>query len=177
MKSLVLFAHGKESGPWGSKISYLSTIAQRMGAQIISPDYSDLTSPDARVAQLLSLDLPLHDELVLVGSSMGAYVSAVASQPLKPAGLFLLAPAFYLPGYSNQNPVPYADHVAIVHGWSDDVIPPDHSFRFSKQHGCKLHFLPGDHRLTDALQDIGVLFEDFLARELGWDNARESHTP
>ena len=31
-QTLVLFAHGKESGPRGSKIQYLAAIAQRLGA-------------------------------------------------------------------------------------------------------------------------------------------------
>ena len=80
MQTLVLFAHGKESGPWGSKIQHLAAIARRLGAQVVSPDYGDLPDPDARVARLLALPLPAHERLVLVGSSMGGYVSTVASQ-------------------------------------------------------------------------------------------------
>ena len=44
----VLFAYGKESGPWGSKIRYLADIAWRLGAHAHSPDYSDLPSPEDR---------------------------------------------------------------------------------------------------------------------------------
>ena len=36
-RMLVVFAHGKESGPWGTKIRYLSHIAQRNGAEVLSP--------------------------------------------------------------------------------------------------------------------------------------------
>ena len=49
MKNLVLFAHGKESGPWGSKIKHLAAIAERHNCKVLSPDYSDLMNPDARV--------------------------------------------------------------------------------------------------------------------------------
>lgn len=72
METLVLFAHGKESGPWGSKIKHLAAIAEQQGAQVLSPDYSDLSDADARVARLLALPLPNHDRLVMVGSSMVA---------------------------------------------------------------------------------------------------------
>lgn len=168
MENLVVFAHGKESGPWGSKILRLADIAKQFGANVLSPDYTDLPSPDGRVAHLLALDIPARDQLVLVGSSMGGYVSTVASQSLKPTGLFLMAPAFYLPGYGNQHPETGAAHTVVIHGWHDEVIPTGSSIRFTHQHECALHLLPGDHRLTDALPDIAALFEDFLGRTLGW---------
>ena len=40
MKSF--FAHGKESGPWGSKILHLAEGAKKMGLEVESPDYRDL---------------------------------------------------------------------------------------------------------------------------------------
>jgi hypothetical protein len=56
---------------------------------VLSPNCSDQSDPDACVKWLLAMGL----RLVLVGSSMGGYVSTIASQSLKPAGLFLMAPA------------------------------------------------------------------------------------
>jgi len=164
MKTLVIFAHGKESGPWGSKIKHLAAIAEGQGAQVLSPDYSDiLDDPDARVARLLALPLPPHDRLVLVGSSMGGYVSTVASQTLKPAGLFLMAPAVYIPGFGvQQDPVPVADHVCVVFGWNDEIIPVEHGIRFAQAHRAALHVLDGDHRLNSVLPELGVLFEQFM---------------
>ena len=168
MTNLVVFAHGKESGPWGSKITRLAAVAESFGANVLSPDYADLPSPDARVERLLALDLPPYDQLVLVGSSMGGYVSTIASPKLNPAGLFLMAPAFYLPGYGNQQPVPAATHTVVVHGWHDEVVPVGQSIRFAHQHDASLHLLAGDHRLTDALPDVEALFRDFLGRKLQW---------
>ena len=170
---LVVFSHGKESGPLGSKIRSLMQVAERLGACAISVNYREhpdgtATDPDApgeadrRVAQLLSAPLPAHRRLVLAGSSMGGYVSTVASADLKPNGLFLLAPAFYLPGYGCQDPVPHAGTSLIVHGWGDDVVPPSNSIRFVRQHGCALHLLAGDHRLNAALPAIEPLFGLFL---------------
>lgn len=163
MKTLVLFAHGKESGPWGSKIKHLASIAERLGAEVLSPDYSDLMDADLRVARLLALPLPTHDRLVLVGSSMGGYVSTVVSRNLKPAGLFLMAPAFYIPGYAVQDPEPVAKKTSVVFGWQDEVIPVEHGIRFAQTCRADLHVLDSDHRLNDVLAKLGVLFEQFLS--------------
>ena len=159
--ALVVFAHGKESGPWGSKIRHLADIAQDLGAQVLSPDYSDLASPDDRVKRLLALPLPSHSKLLLVGSSMGGYVSLRVSGQLKPVGLFLMAPALFIPGYSDQNPAPGTDRVCIVHGWNDSIIPVEHSFRFAKEFHAELHVIESDHRLDGALEQTGELFRVF----------------
>ena len=72
----VYFAHGKESGPWGSKIRHLASIAEANGYEVVSPDYSALPDPEARVKHLLELlsQEPETSTIVLVGSSMGGYV-------------------------------------------------------------------------------------------------------
>ena len=41
---------------------------------------------------------------MLVGSSLGGHVSAAAAAALRPRGLFLLAPAFYMPGFEAYTP-------------------------------------------------------------------------
>src|SRR5882762_9251169 len=96
--ALVCFAHGKESGPWGTKITHLANTAKRRGYEVISPDYSHSHDPRARLAQLLELAPKAGRALVLVGSSMGGYVSAMACAALKPQALLLMAPALYFPG-------------------------------------------------------------------------------
>jgi len=156
----VWFAHGKESGPWGRKIQALAVIAQARGFSVESPDYSHSFDPEVRIRQLL--DLRPHAEcLVLVGSSMGGYVSAVASSQLSPAGLFLMAPAFYMPGYE-EDPAPSANLIDVVHGWDDDVIPVAHSIRFAQRHSARLHAIPGDHGLVGQLPLLEQLFGLFL---------------
>src|SRR5574341_2564070 len=99
MKKIVIYNHGKDSTPWGEKTLAFAEVATRHGYTFESPDYRQQMDPDARVEQLLAMDLSGYDEIVLIGSSMGAYVATVAAATLKPNGLFLLAPAFYLPGY------------------------------------------------------------------------------
>ena len=77
-------------------------------------DQNGAGEADRRVGQLLSTSLPEHSKLILVRSSMGGYVSNVASTRLKVDGLFLLAPAFYLNGYGNQEPIPHTQTSMIV---------------------------------------------------------------
>ena len=118
--------------------------------------------PDQRVKMLLALKPRAKRHLILVGSSMGGYVSTVASSVLKPSGLFLLAPAFYIPGYKEQDPEPNTRNTAIAHGLNDTVVPLDNSIRFAKKHHVSLHILESDHRLMDVLPVVGKLFIIFL---------------
>ena len=99
MQKLVIYNHGKDSIPWGEKPIALADVAKRCGFKFISPDYQSSNDPDLRVKQLLAMELSAYQEIILVGSSMGAYVATVASEIIRPKGLFLIAPAFYLPGY------------------------------------------------------------------------------
>lgn len=174
-QTLIVFSHGKESGPNGSKIQRLAKVGSDAGAQVLSVDYSGMDDPELRVQKLLSYDLPAHDQMILVGSSMGGYVSTVASEPLSAKGhlvkgLFLLAPAFYLAdvqvasAYAVYEPKPIAETVEIVHGWDDDVVPVEHSIKFAQQHKAALHILDSDHRLNSVLPQLEVLFSEFLKR-------------
>lgn len=160
-----IFSHGKESGPNGSKIQRLAKIAADFGGHIESIDYTDLTDPDLRVERLVAALKNAEDDVVLVGSSMGGYVSLVASglvDPEQVKGLFLLAPALFMPGYQRQT-YPGHDHLEIVHGWSDTVIPPEHSLKFAQSSGCTLHLIAGDHRLNSSLAAVERLFAGFMA--------------
>jgi hypothetical protein len=74
-KPLVVFSHGKETGPKGRKIRQLQEIAEAQGAQTISVDYTPTHDPVERVNILLNTELPEHKGLILVVSSMGGYVS------------------------------------------------------------------------------------------------------
>lgn len=167
----IYFNHGKESGPWGAKIETLAEIARKKGFEVVSHDYTDQKNPDARVELLINLHYTQAELTVLVGSSMGAYVATMASALIKPVGLFLMAPAFHLPGYSEQEPVPHADKTVIVHGLQDEVVPVENALRFARKHSTELHLLDSDHRLTDQIPKIKILFELFLDDILKFSDA------
>lgn len=163
-KPLVHFAHGKDSVPWGTKISRLAQIARENGMDVESLDYSGIDSPQLRTEKLVHACRDITQPLILVGSSMGGWVATAASREIPAAGLFLLAPAFYFPGYPGVAPGCRKEHVEIVHGWRDDVILFEHSLRFSRKHGTILHLVEDDHRLFDSLERTEDYFSAFLRR-------------
>ena len=161
----IVFSHGKESGPWGNKITAMAEVAREHGCSYDSLDYTDLVNePEARVERLVKHIDSLAQPPVLVGSSMGGYVSAVASTRVEVPGLFLMAPALYISGYAMQEYPCRARHIEVVHGWSDDVIPVELSMQFCRSMNCTQHVVAGGHRLTDAIPELLVLFGFFLER-------------
>jgi len=159
----VVFSHGKESGPWGAKITAMAAAVQEIGHRVESVDYRGMDDPAVRVQRLIDVGLLLKAPLVLVGSSMGGHVSAAAASPLGARGLFLLAPAFYMPGFEDKTPHDVAVPTAIVHGWHDEVVPVDNSIRWARSTCAALHILNSNHRLDDQIEVICNLLRAFLA--------------
>lgn len=158
----VVFSHGQESGPWGRKISALAEVARSEGYEAHSVDYRGIDEPRARVAKLVDFCKELAGDLVLVGSSMGGYVSVASASLLHARGVFLMAPALYVDGLPELRAGVVDCPTTIVHGWRDDVIPFDHSVRFAQGYHAALHVLESDHRLHNQIRVIQYLFEYFL---------------
>jgi surfactin synthase thioesterase subunit len=162
----VVFSHGKESGPWGSKITAMAAAVRELAAAVESVDYRGLDNPADRVAKLIAGGAALEGPLVLVGSSMGGHVSAAAASRLEARGLFLLAPALYMAGYEQYTPQDVSCPTVIVHGWRDSIVPVENSIRWAREHRAALHLLDSDHRLEDQIGAICGLLRAFLL-ELG----------
>lgn len=158
----VVFSHGQESGPWGRKISALAEVARSEGYEAHSVDYRGIDEPRGRVAKLVDFCKELAGDLVLVGSSMGGYVSVTSASLLHARGVFLMAPALYIDGLPELRAGVLDCPTTIVHGWRDDVIPFDHSVRFAQAYHAALHVLESDHRLHNQIRVIQYLFEYFL---------------
>jgi pimeloyl-ACP methyl ester carboxylesterase len=160
----VVFSHGQESGPWGTKIRAMAELARALGCVAESIDYQGIADPGERVDKLMAEGRAIDDRLLLVGSSMGGHVATAAASRLGAAGLFLLAPAFYMPGYESLTPAAPAIPISIVHGWHDDVVPVDNSIRFARACHATLHLVDGDHRLGDNIDEINEYLRAFIAR-------------
>jgi pimeloyl-ACP methyl ester carboxylesterase len=158
----VVFSHGKESGPWGTKITAMAAVARDLNLGVESVDYRGLDDPAQRVEKLLSVGRGLPGPLVLVGSSMGGHVASAAASRLDTAALFLLAPAFYMPGFEAYTPQEVTVPTAIVHGWHDDIVPVANSIRWAREHRATLHVLDSNHRLEDQVGTISILLRNFL---------------
>jgi pimeloyl-ACP methyl ester carboxylesterase len=158
----VVFSHGQESGPWGRKISALADVARGEGWEAESVDYRGIDHPRARITRLVDFCKELQGDLVLVGSSMGGFVSVASASLLHARGVFLMAPALYMDGLPELRQGVIDCPAALVHGWKDDVVPYEHSIRFAKEYGAALHLLDSDHRLHNQLRVVRYLFEYFL---------------
>ena len=167
----VYFSHGQESGPWGTKISSMADTVRALGCRAESVDYQGIADPTARVDKLLTECRDVSEPLVLVGSSMGGHVATAAAGRLRAIGLFVLAPAYYMPGYEDLTPDAPGLPVSIVHGWRDDVVPVENSIRFAAACKASLHILDGDHRLTDNIAEINGLLRQFLLRLTGQEHS------
>lgn len=158
----VIFSHGQESGPWGSKIRSMSEFAKGLGCNIDSVDYQGIADPTERVEKLLRECSDIDDPLILVGSSMGGHVATAAADSLLAAGLFVLAPAYYMEGYEDLTPPPPSMPICIVHGWHDDIVPVENSIRYARECSATLHLVNGDHRLTENIDEINGYLEQFI---------------
>jgi predicted alpha/beta-hydrolase family hydrolase len=158
----VVFSHGKESGPWGAKITAMAEVVRDLDLGVESVDYRGMDDPVQRVEKLLAVGRELRGPIVLVGSSMGGHVAAAAASRLEATALFLLAPAFYMPGFEKYTPQDVVVPTAIVHGWHDAVVPLDNVIRWAREHRATLHILDSDHRLEDQIGAICILLRNFL---------------
>ena len=163
----IVFSHGKESGPWGGKISQLAEVACSLGCTFDSLDYRETSEPDQRIKLLTDYlagdHCPAQRQVILVGSSMGACVTVAATRYFPVAGLFLLAPAFGLfDAWSKEDMHPHAGKSELVHGWHDELIPAQTVFDWAKEYHCTVHLVNDSHRLLVAIADISKWFREFI---------------
>lgn len=165
---LVIFNHGRDSGPDGAKIRALSGVASKLGCTCEAIDYRDLRDDAVgRARRLCGIIERLEHPPVLVGSSLGGWVVVHAAEQHDVAGLFLLAPALYLEdrvpgGRVPERYAPKTGRIAVVHGWKDEIIPWQNSARFANDAGAALHLVPDGHRLAHSIPVIERLFGMFL---------------
>ncbi len=165
----VYFSHGQESGPWGTKIQAMAEAVRGLGCRAESVDYQGIDDPTERVDKLIVECQGLKEPLVLVGSSMGGHVATAAAAPLSAIGLFVLAPAFCIGGLAKQTAPDIP--ISIVHGWRDDVVPPENSIQFAAECHATLHLVDGNHRLTENIDEIIQYLERFITGLAGTDAA------
>ena len=158
----IILSHGRESGPNATKITRLDEIASARGYHCQRPDYGTEAEAAARIEKLLTHIDGNAASRVLAGSSMGAYISAMASLQVDVAGLFLLAPPIFFRGTEAAMRLRCAK-VTIIHGWHDELIDPAEVIGFARAYGAKLVLVKDDHRLKNSMPAIEHEFALFLA--------------
>ncbi len=160
----VIFSHGKESGPWGTKIRAMAERVRSLGCEADSVDYRGIADPAERVEKLIRECAGIEGPLLLVGSSMGGHVATAAAEAVGAVGLFVLAPAYFMKGYEGLTPQPPKLPICIVHGWRDDIVPVENSIRFARGCGATVHLVDGDHRLTGNIEEINEYLGLFIEK-------------
>jgi predicted alpha/beta-hydrolase family hydrolase len=166
MKPFLVLSHGLESGPDAAKVSALARIAAPLGYDSVRPDYRDLDAGrdvqriDERIARLKQ-NAERRGPVILAGSSMGAFTSAMASPELDCVGLFLIALPVAIPGYAREFKVATVP-TALVHGWDDELCSVDAAISFARARGDAITLVRDDHRLGAHVDFIAEQFRQFL---------------
>ncbi|MFC4764577.1 alpha/beta hydrolase [Dyella koreensis] len=168
MRGQIILSHGSDSGPDATKVSVLAALAESLGWSTQRPDYRDddrrghAGSVAPRIARLRAAMELLEAPPVLVGSSMGAFVSGLASLERPVAGLFLLATPAAIPGFESAFDLRLDVPTVLIHGWRDEVCPLDEMYEFAGRRQLPLLILDDDHRLSANVDTIAQQFRLFL---------------
>lgn len=168
-----ILSHGFESGPEATKVTALAEVATRLGWSHERPDYTDLDAKSgvsrvgdvpARLQRLIALaaSAAARGPVVLAGSSLGAYVSALASLHVPVKGLFLMVPP------TSMGPMPVLDAAdvptSVVHAWHDELIPAAEVIAWAGARSASLLLVNDGHRLNDHVAESAAAFEALLRR-------------
>jgi alpha/beta superfamily hydrolase len=166
MKPFLILSHGLESGPDATKVSALARVATPLGFDSVRPDFRDIDATkdarriDDRIARIRE-HATKRGPVILAGSSMGAFTSALASLQIECIGLFLIALPVAVPGYVcrfSAAPVP----TALVHGWDDELCPVSDAIAFARGRGDTITLVRDDHRLSAHVDFVADQFRGFL---------------
>ena len=158
----IVFLHGLESGPHGSKYQAL----KKQFGDILSPDCSGIFDEQERL-KIIRQDLAQESSpLLVVGSSMGGLMALLLQQAEtdKIAGMVLCAPAIHHPA-AQQLDYSQLPPTMVIHGTQDDVVP----FEVSQIFGDRLIAVDDDHRLGQSmdliLQTVAELHATLIAKQ------------
>ncbi len=173
MHGHIILSHGSGSSPDATKVSALAEQAQTWGWNTQRPDFREddvlgfASSVKPRLHRLRRAIDASPVPPVLVGSSMGAFVSGLVSLDVPVAALFLLATPAVISGY----PQPFdlcADVSAwFIHGWRDEVCPYAAVQALAASHRLPLLMLDDDHRMGSSLDVMIAQFRFFLEHLVG----------
>jgi predicted alpha/beta-hydrolase family hydrolase len=173
MRGQIILSHGSDSGPDATKVSVLAALAESLGWRTQRPDYRDddalghAGSVAPRIARLRAAVETLEAPPLLVGSSMGAFVSGLVSLDVPVAGLLLLATPGAIPGYQRPFDVRGAVPTVFIHGWRDEVCPVADVQAFAAPRRLPLLLLDDDHRLGASIDAITAQFRLLLDQLAG----------
>lgn len=168
MRGQIILSHGSDSGPGAIKVSTLAAQAGSLGWRTERPDFGvdDAAGYAAavalRVARLRAVIVACDAPPVLVGSSMGAFTSALVSLEVPVAALFLLATPPAIPDCPQALDLRAGVPTLLIHGWRDELCPVEGVQAFAARRRLPLLLLDDDHRLLASMDTIVVQFGALL---------------
>lgn len=143
----ILFLHGLESGPHGSKYQAL----KETFGEVLAPDCSGVKDEKKRLVIIQQEISRAGWPFLVVGSSMGGLMALLLQQenPGQVAGLVLCAPAIHRPSAKNLD-LHKLPPTVVIHGTEDDVVP----LEVSRPFGKRLIIVDDDHRLSKSMAEI-----------------------
>ncbi len=143
----ILFLHGLESGPHGSKYQVL----RKVFGEILAPDCSGVKGEKERLTIIQREISREGGPFLVVGSSMGGLMALLLQKENQQqvAGLVLCAPAIHRPVATSLN-LDNLPPTVVIHGTKDDVVPVEASEPF----GDRLIKVDDDHRLSNSIGEI-----------------------
>lgn len=170
MPGHIILSHGSDSSPQATKVSALARTAEVLGWSTERPDYGDCDarglagSVMPRIERLVGCMQAAKAPPLLVGSSMGAFVSGLASLRAPCAGLFLMALPTAIPGHGEPFDMARDVPSMLVHGHADDVCPPEPVLAFARARGVPCLMVADSHRLAGHLETVTGQFRLFLGQ-------------
>jgi len=162
----VLFCHGLEGSPLGTKVRTM----RAAGVDVLAPDFQgQVLAQRWTTLNTVLQGIPANTPLLLAGSSYGGALAAWAAMhhPGRFSGLLLLAPALHhaeppVPSPDAYRPVPLP--TIIIHGIHDDIVPIEASERYAAL-AAHVHLRRTDdgHRLANSLDTMLVAIRELSA--------------
>lgn len=166
MNPRIVFLHGLESGPHGSKYQALSALAPG----VMAPDCTGIFDLKDRLA-VIERELAGIGRMILVGSSFGGLSALRFAQERgnreRVVGCVLCAPALNMDGAAEIRGIP--EDTVIIHGTEDDVVPIRFSEDLHARFGGTLIRVDDGHRLELSRDRIVAEVAAMLSRAGGHD--------
>ncbi|MGE3727649.1 MAG: alpha/beta hydrolase [Candidatus Sericytochromatia bacterium] len=158
MPTQIVFLHGQESGPFGSKYQ---TLAAAYPDRVLSPDFSGQELA-LRLESAKAFLSEQTEPLILVGSSLGGLLAVMLAEamPGRFDGLLLLAPALHLPEGQVFPTLP--KQTVVLAGLQDTIIPAEALKAWCEARQVPLFWVDDDHRLGDSHDKILALLAEML---------------
>ena len=139
MSKKILFLHGLESLPGGTKPQHLESA----GFEVLNPSLPKSSFPESVAIAQEEIDLESPD--IIVGSSRGGAV-AMAINP-RGAKLVLIAPAW---SHFDVDPSRIPRGTTVLHCPKDDIVDFEDSQELESTYGINLVSCGVDHRMNDS---------------------------